>query len=232
MRRKIVAGTVVATALLALVGHLPTTTRILVDYQPQSYTLPLYAKAMEFVSRDVEMRGVAERVAGAIPDSEGRASALLDWTHEHVRPVPAGFPVVDDHPYNIVVRGYGTYDQAADVFANLCAYVGIPGGLVFSRDERGGALYAFAVEQIGGAPRVFDVREGRALRDRDGRLASLDGLRSDPALLPDLPPPAEAHGVSYSRLLARLDSGPHRDPYDQMLLSRPLNALRKLFLPR
>lgn len=210
------------------VASVPTTTNILVNYRPEPVTQPLYAKAISFLDRDIQMRQLAWRIVGDTRDESERADRILRWTNANVRPRPAGLPAVDDHPYNTIVRGYGDVDQAADAFANLAAYAGLPGGLVLSRGRDGSMLYAFAVLEIAGVERLFDVREGLAFRDRTGDLASVDALRKDRSLLSGLPLPREARGLSYVALVEGLDAGPHRRPTDQMPLSRLVNEVKRL----
>lgn len=213
---------------LVMVANTPTTTNVLVDYAPRPVTQPLYAKAIAFIDRDIQMRQLAERVVGDAKDDVEKAERVLRWTNANVRPTPSGMPTVDDHPYNTVVRGYGDADQAADVFANLAAYSGMSGGLVLSRGTDGSMLYAFAVLRIGGAERLFDVREGFAFRDRNGGLASVDDLRADPSLLSGLAAPRGPRGITYLTLIERLEPGPHRRPTDQMLFSRLLLEVKRL----
>ncbi len=208
---------------LVLAAQMPTTTSVGLDYSVRQETEPLYQKAIAFIDRDIQMRAVALKAVGEGGTDEQRILRLLDWTNANIRPQPAGLPVVDDHPYHIVVRGYGVFDQAADVLATLAAYAGMPATMLFVRPP--GAFYAFAVVKVDGEWRVFDPREGHAFRDREGRLATLGELRSDPALTKSLPAPREAV-ADYPTLLAALPSVPERlRPYGQMLLRRPLQGL-------
>lgn len=225
-RRYAVAG----VFLLALVGvaNVPTTSNVLVDYRPRMTTQPLYAKAIAFVNRDIQMRQLAQRVVGDARSDVEKAERLLRWTTANVRSTPPGLPAVDDHPYHTVVRGYGDVDQAADVFANLAAYAGIPGDLVLSRGRDGSMLYAFAVLQVDGVDRLFDVREGIAFRNRAGDLAPLEELRKDASLLSGSPLPREAQGLTYVDLVGALEDGAHRRSDDQILLTRVMNEVRRL----
>lgn len=209
-------------------ANMPTTSSVMIDFVPRTVAQPLYAKVIAFLDRDIQMRQLSAAVVGDAGDPEQKADRILVWTAANVHPTPRGMPVVDDHPYSIVIRGYGEPDQAADVFANLAGYAGLPGGLVFSRAPDGSVLYAFAVLEINGADRVFDVRESRALRDRTGALASLDSLRADPSLLDALPAPSAARGVRYPALIQGLEAAPHRSPLDQMPLERLMNEIRRL----
>lgn len=227
-RTSIVVLVLALTGALSVVANAPVTTNVMVDFVPDTVTQPFYAKAIAFLDRDIQMRQLAGRIVGDATVAEDKADRIMRWTAAHIRPTPRGMPIVDDHPYNIVIRGYGEPDQAADVFANLAGYVGMPGGVVFSRARDGSALYAFALIEIDGAGRVFDVRETRALRNGGGELATIEELRREPAGLDRLPAPAAAHGTSYRTLIEGLDSAPHRLGSDQMTLSRLLSEISRL----
>lgn len=215
----------VAAASLIVVAGLPTTTETLVDFMPQTVSQPLYVKLLAFIHRDAQMRELSARLVGEARDTEDKADRILRWTSASIRPTPSGMPIIDDHPYNVIIRGYGQPDQAADVFSTLAAYAGMPGGLTYSKRPDGRNFYAFAIVRIDGADRVFDVRGGRALRHPDGRLATVTELRADPGSLAHLPAPASADGVPYPVLIAHLESGPHRRATQHMLLSRILDEL-------
>lgn len=199
-----------------------------IDYSVVSYELPLYQKAIAFVHRDLEMRALTRRIVGDTRGAETVAFKLLEWTHAAVRPVPRGFPLIDDHPYHIIVRGYGKVDQAADAFVNLAAYAGIPARLLFARGTDGGYLYAFGALEIDHGWRLFDVREQIAFRRPSGELALIDELRAEPALTASLPSPSEGPGLGYPELIAALNLSPVRPVEQQMPLDRLRYELLRL----
>ncbi|MBV9120210.1 MAG: hypothetical protein JOZ39_05840, partial [Chloroflexi bacterium] len=207
---------------------MPTTTRFSINYQTGSQRIPLYQKALAFMDRDVQMHAVANQALAGIDDPRTQLQTLLTWTHANIRPTPLGFPIVDDHPYHIVVRGYGPADQADDVFSILAAYKGIPATLIFCHDNAGDAQYAYAAAELDGAWRLFDVREGYALKNTRGDWATVDELRANPNLAAGLPVPAESHGNDVPTLIRYLDPIPeHLRPEDQMPLSRLAFELRR-----
>lgn len=225
----VLVALLVLGAVLVSIASLPSNTEMLVDFEPVTITQPLYVKAIAFVDRDMQMRELTARIIEGARSDDERAERILLWTAANVRPTPPGMPIVDDHPYNVMIRGYGQTDQAADVFATLAAYAGMPGGLTYSVRPDGRHHYAFAVLRVDGYDAVFDVREGRSLRRADGRLASVAELRADPSMVSALPPPAGANGVPYSTLIERLDPGPHRRATQHMVLWRLLDALGRVF---
>lgn len=199
----------------------PSTTASGVNYVVRTKDVPLYRKLIAFIDRDLEMRALANDITAGTPTGVEKAEALMAWVHTNIRPVPVGQPIVDDHPWHVVVRGYGTFDQAADVFAILATYAGLPGGLVFSRDADDRPVYGFAIVRIDGAWRAFDPREGLAFKTASGALARLDDLREDPSLTASLRAPREGSGHPYPILFRGLDPLPDRlRAYDQQLLPR------------
>jgi hypothetical protein len=112
----------VVAAALAGIAHWPTTTRYGIDFQAHRRTIPLYQKSIEFVSRDLQIGTLARQIAdGAASDPE-IVERVFDWVRRNVRPVPEAFPIVDDHVWNTIVRGYGADDQRTEVFTLLTSY--------------------------------------------------------------------------------------------------------------
>lgn len=217
----------VTVVVMLVAGSLPMPTTVGVDGRPTVRTISLLEKAVGFWHRDIAMRSLAERIGSGAAGDEALALRVLEWTRANVRPVPPGLPVVDDHAYHVVVRGYGTHDQAADVFAILAAYAGLPATLALVRSEDGALLYSFALVRLNGDWRVVDVREGIVLRRKDGTLASLDELRADPTIAADLPRPRGSI-AGYPTLLARLERPERLRSETQMPLSRAVLELRRL----
>jgi hypothetical protein len=162
---------------------LPLTTLQGVNYQVRAYRIPAYVKAIDFVQRHYQHDVLASRICEGIAAGADCVLALFDWTHRNIRPTPDGWPVVDDHPINIVIRGHGKSDQIADVFTTLSVYAGVPAFLKFviEPDQRRVLVLSFAY--LGGKWVVFDVERHIAFRNRQGELASVDELAGDPALV-------------------------------------------------
>src|SRR4051812_41636741 len=103
LRRSLVA-TVVIAALFG-VANVPVTTKQGVNFEVSTHRLPLYLKGLQFVERSGQYAQIAgEITSGATSDTE-RVTRIFDWTRRHIRQTPTGWPVVDDHILNIVIRG-------------------------------------------------------------------------------------------------------------------------------
>src|SRR5579862_2383634 len=118
-RRLLGVALVVLAVGLVGVANVKVTTRQGVNYDVTSRRIPLYLKTLELIDRSVQYQQIADGIArGASTDSD-RALRVFDWTRTQIRATPDGWPVVDDHVLNVIIRGYGVSDQQADVFATL-----------------------------------------------------------------------------------------------------------------
>lgn len=160
-----------AAALMVTIAAWPTTRFVGVNFVVTQQTLPLWVKAMEFVDRDVNLGETAHAVLGGIDGEEAQAAAALAWTRANVRSAPAGLPIVDDHIWHIMIRGYGTSDQQADVFTTLLAYAGVRAyWMLIGRDS--GQELPISYVWIRDQWRVYDVTRGLVFRNAAGELAT------------------------------------------------------------
>ena len=179
---RLVAGTC-AIAVLATVALWPVETRHGVYYEWTSTTIPLYEKAINFVSRDLQVRRVLDDVVGNESDPQRKVVRLFHWVRANVRPTPEGFPVVDDHILNILIRGYGAQDQRTEAFALLSTYAGMPAAYVLEKGPDGVTDFHLAVVQVEDDLYLFDVVNGIAFQDSTGALVDVERLRASPELL-------------------------------------------------
>src|SRR5260221_61338 len=107
LRIGVIAGVV-------LIANLPVTTKQGVNHEVTEHRLALYVKTFEFLDRDAQYRQLAKDITGDAASDRARLQAVLAWTARRIQPIPQGWPVVDDHILNIVIRGYGATDQRAD----------------------------------------------------------------------------------------------------------------------
>lgn len=180
--KKFLLGCLILGSLLGLLA-LPATTRQGVDFKVTTRRIPWVIKAMEFVVRDYEYRDLAARLTQGLAAEETKAEALLRWTHDHIRPVPPGWPIVDDHISHTIIRGYGEEDQMADLFTTLAAYSRIRSFWKITRDPQGPESLVLSFAKIDGRWTVWDVAGGVSFRDAAGRLLSVEELVKNPELL-------------------------------------------------
>ena len=110
---------------LGWVLNIETTTRQGINYRVQAIPIPLYLKLFGFFDRHLHYRWLAGRIITNEMDNQQKAEALFQWTVSNIARQPSQLPVIDDHVWHIIVRGYGMEDQLADVFATLANYAGL-----------------------------------------------------------------------------------------------------------
>lgn len=163
---------------VAVILNVNVTTRQGVNYQLYTIKIPLYLKILDFFDRHYNYRLLVKRIAkGAVTDEE-RLMRIFEWTHANIRKVPEGFPVIDDHVWHIIIRGYGARDQSSDVFTTLCNYAGINAFFfnVYLRDGAKKRVFSFA--RLSGRWYIFDPYSGIYFKDAYGKMVDVDTIRA------------------------------------------------------
>ncbi len=102
-----------------------TITRQGINYTVRKIKIPLYLKLHNFFDRHLNYQWTVDQIVNDRMTDQQKAEAIFEWTIQHIVRQPAQLPVIDDHPWHIIVRGYGMADQMADVFAVLSNYAGL-----------------------------------------------------------------------------------------------------------
>lgn len=152
------------------------TTRQGVDYELRVIKIPLYLKILDFADRHYNYKTLVKRVTAGSKTGEEKVMRLFKWTSININKNPPQLPVVDDHVWHIIVRGYGAGDQLQDVFTTLCNYAGYDAffSVVYIERPKKGKILSFV--RLGDSWKVFDAYNGvYFLNEKDG-LASVDEL--------------------------------------------------------
>jgi len=165
----------------------PATTRQGVNFEVQSHSVPWAVKSLEFFLRDYRYRRLAQEVTLGSMTDEAKGLALFKWTRGHIRPHPKGWPLVDDHIWDIIIRGYGSEDQMADVFTTLATYSGLPAFWKIFREKTGEKVLVFSFVRIDDQWTVWDVARGVGFRNEAGDLVSVEELMDCPEWLRSTP---------------------------------------------
>ena len=210
-------------ASVLLIANLPVTTRQGVNYEITEHRLPLYLKTFEFLDRNAQYGQLATEITRDATSDRARLLAVFAWTARRIRPIPAGWPVVDDHILNIIIRGYGTTDQRADVFATLLTYAGVPAFYekVKAPGTEDGVILTFV--HLEGRWVVVDVANGFVFETKSGELATVEDLAANRALLPPEAGTLTIGATPYTRILHQLRMPP---------VPRPLRAELQMPWPR
>jgi hypothetical protein len=102
-----------------------TITRQGINGEVAAIKIPLYLKAHNFFNRHMNYHWTVNQIINGKMTDQQKAEAIFIWTVQHVMQQPPQLPVIDDHPWHIIVRGYGQVDQMTDVFAVLSNYAGL-----------------------------------------------------------------------------------------------------------
>jgi hypothetical protein len=133
--------------------------------------------AYELVSGVQFFRRTAGRLTAGKSGDREALEALMDWTHENVRPqYAAPGRLVSDTFLDIVRRGWGYCDQSAHVFATLAHFAGYDARLLFLRRADGVSPHTVAEVRVDGRWVVVDPWLGVMLVDRAGNLAGVADL--------------------------------------------------------
>ena len=173
------------------------TTRQGVNFQVSEKQMPLYAKAIAFLHRDIQYRLLAREITAGVRGEPERVRAIFMWTRTHIQPTPKEWTVVDDHVLNIIIRGHGLGDQMADVFTTLTTYAGMPG---FWRP--GPVVFSFV--RVEGRWAVFDVANGVSFTDGSGQFLDAEELLRHPEHAQAIAGPGTPGGVPYRWHVERL----------------------------
>lgn len=217
---------VLALGVVVLLGlaSLDVTTKQGVNFEVSTHRIPLYLKALQFLERSAQYRQIAEEVVDDATSDSERTLKIFEWTRRSIRPTPPGWPIVDDHILNIIIRGHGMGDQHADVFATLATYGGVPAFWAkLPESARAGLILSFA--RIDGRWRVFDVFNGVVFRTADGDLATMDDLKGHEDLVPAAVRSLDIAGLRYADIVTTAPMPPVPEPL-RAELQMPLARLR------
>ncbi len=152
-----------------------------INYQVHEINLPLYLKILDFVDRHYNYKNLVKNIIGDTKDEGAKAIKIFDWVTSNVQNNPKELPVIDDHPLNILIRGYGVQDQFEDIFTILCTYAGMEAYFRIFRNRSGGVYYMSFVNIYGRWCPLSAY--GSAYASKNGAIASVDDILRDNKLL-------------------------------------------------
>jgi len=165
-----------AALVIILFLNTDVTTRQGVDYQWKSIKIPLYLKILDFFDRHYNYKRLTEDIIKDSHSDREKVMLILQWTNENIRRVPNGYPIVDDHVWHIIVRGYGARDQSNDVFSTLCNYAGLDA--LYVRTGSDGSYIPISLVKFADGWKVFDSYNGIYFVDSDDSFASFSDIAS------------------------------------------------------
>lgn len=143
-------------AFALTVLNINTTSKQCINYKCHEIKIPLYLKILDFFTRHYHYKQLVEDITQNSKNEQEKAIKIFEWVNANIRKTPPGFPIVDDHALNIIIRGYGADDQFSDVFSTLCNYAGLEASFqwVYTNDRT--ATISLSFVKIDGKWFIFD----------------------------------------------------------------------------
>lgn len=169
-------GSIAALAMAAILLNLEVTTKQGVDYEVRVIKIPLYLKLLDFFDRHYNYGLLTKKIISGAASDEDKAMMILEWTCRNIRVNPKELPVIDDHVWYIIVRGYGAEDQFHDVFTTLCNYANLNAFYYDVYSEMGDARKPLSFVRLGDRWTIFDVYNGAYFINKKGQIAGIGDL--------------------------------------------------------
>lgn len=176
-RLAVIAASVLVLLFFVLALNIKVYTRQGVDYNISFIKIPLYLKLFDFFNRHSNYRALVSRIVDKMDSKEQKALKIFAWTYNHIKSQPPGLPIIDDHVWHTIIRGYGAGEQSSDVFTTLCNYAGLNAfySWAFTAEHTDKIVLSFV--KIEGNWVIFDVRHGIYFQDKSGRLADINEIK-------------------------------------------------------
>lgn len=172
---------IIAFTLIICILNISVTTKQGIDYQVREIRLPLYLKILDFVDRHYNYKNLVANILGGTKDENDKTVRIFNWVTSHVQKNPQELPVIDDHPLNVLIRGYGVSDQFEDIFTILCTYAGMEAFFKMFKNSSNGVYYMSFVK-VNGKWRPLSAFGG-VYSTKDGAIASVNDILLDHKLL-------------------------------------------------
>lgn len=156
--------------------NLNVTTKQCINYDCLANKIPLYLKILGFFERHYEYKHLVNHIVKDARSDEERVMKILEWTFSNIRRAPHGFPVIDDHVWYIIVRGYGTSDQFQDVFTTFCNYSKI--NALYRTFKINNSPETLSFVKLKNNWHVFDAYHGIYFKNSKGKIADINDLMS------------------------------------------------------
>lgn len=177
----IVLLTVIMFLSVIFILNVNVSTKQGVNYLVHEIKLPLYLKILDFIDRHCNYKNLVSNILGDTKDDNERTIKIFDWITSNVRKNPEELPIIDDHPLNILIRGYGVQDQFEDIFTILCTYAGSQAFFKMFKNSSG-EVYFISFVRIKGRWCPLSAFAG-VYSAKNSAIASVDDILLDRKLL-------------------------------------------------
>lgn len=179
-RKKYISRLLIVIAIfttIIILLNIHVTTQQGIDYQVHTVKIPLYLKILDFMDRHYNYNQLVKKIIKNEPDEQKRVMKIFSWTYHNIRKQPENLPIIDDHAWHIIVRGYGVSDQASDVFTTLCNYVGMDSFFYYLSTKNKEKRMVFSFVRLHNRWYVFDPYNGVYFTNTSNKLADMNALK-------------------------------------------------------
>jgi len=176
MKKRYLIPIIVFLLFLCLIAllNINVSTRQGTHYKVSRMTMPLYLKVLNFYDRHYNYKWLAKQITGHLDTREDKILRLFHWTYETIKPQPEGLPIMDSHPWDVYVRGYGCIDNIHDLFSTLCNYIGTDAFFDVLKVADSEMMLSFVRIKRGWV--AFDPYRGVYFKNHTGGLATIEEI--------------------------------------------------------
>lgn len=173
----VISFTLALTLILGAVLNTTVVTRQGINYKTFEIEIPLYLKILNFYDRHFNYKWLVRRVTKNLKTKEEKVFRLFQWTYETIQRQPESLPIIDDHVWNVFLRGYGVDDNFHDLFTTLCNYVGVDSFLLRVKNKNSNEVTKFSLVQTQRGWVIFDPFEGVYFTNEQGDWATIKEIK-------------------------------------------------------
>jgi len=176
MKKRYLIPIIVFLLFLCLIAllNINVFTRQGTHYKVSRMTMPLYLKVLNFYNRHYNYKWLAKQITGHLDTREDKILRLFHWTYETIKPQPESLPIMDSHPWDVYVRGYGCVDNIHDLFSTLCNYIGTDAFFTVLYNTDTEMMLSFV--RMKGGWVAFDPYRGVYFENHTGGLATIEEI--------------------------------------------------------
>lgn len=184
MKRKIICKSalfILCFMAVLWVATMESTTKQAIDYKEREFKIPLYLKTLDFIDRHLNYRWTVQKIINKDMTDHQKVEAIYQWTIRSIARQPKELPIIDDHVWHIIVRGYGLDGQMVDVFATLSNYAGCRAFILSLKGSEGGTIpnsIDLGFVYFDGAWHICDPYRQTEFVNRQGRWATINEILS------------------------------------------------------
>ena len=205
MKKKLLKLIFLITAFIIIIAilNIKVNTNQGINYSVSTLKIPLYLKVLDFFDRHYNYKWAVHRIIDDAKTDEEKVLKIFKWTCDNIKKAPDGYPVIDDHVWHIMVRGYGVVDQFSDVFTTLCNYANVDAfyNKIFTKDQSSCIFLSFT--KIDKRWVVFDPYNGVYFKNNKDELASIEEILTGNWLIENIDSSDISH-IDYNSYLSNL----------------------------